>query len=182
MNIYNDTYVEQLVVRNDGMKRIFKKIGAVIAALALIVLTYLFLYLVFPFFFAVIIILLFFALKYSNVEYEYIVTNGDLDIDRIQGRRRRRRAHSTNATSISLMAPYREPFISEYVQGGMKPLDVSSSPMSPNRYFFISGADEDTRALVIFEPNEKVLAAMKKYLGPRLKGDIITGAPAGEQP
>lgn len=178
MNVYNDTYVEQLVSRDGGMKRTIKKLGLIAAAAALIFLSYLFLYLVFPFFFAVILILLFFAMKYSNVEYEYTVTNGDLDIDRIQGRRRRRRAHSAAAASISVMAPYREPFISEYIRSDMKPLDASASTSSPNRYFFISGADEESRKLVIFEPNEKIVSAMKKYLGRRLRGDGIPGEQA----
>ena len=41
-----------------------------------------------------------------NVEYEYIVTNGELDIDRIIARRGRKRMINIKTNAYELIAPY----------------------------------------------------------------------------
>lgn len=168
MQIYRDTFVEQLIVRDNKTKRILLKTGAVILAIVLILASYLFLYLVFPFFFAVIIILLFFAFKYTGLEFEYSFTNGDVDIDKIRGRRRRRNVLSTNCSLITVLAPMTEENLSRYAGSGDTVLDVSISEKSEGRWFFMTGGEEGPTR-VIFNPNERLLEAFRIYLGSRMK-------------
>ena len=166
MNTYNDTFVEHIVRRKRGGAELLMKIGYVILALILIGLAYWFLTSFFPFFFAVILILLFFAFKYTVKEFEYSFINGDVDVDRIDGKRRRRTVLSVNCREIASMAPCEKG--TEISGDFTQTFDYSEGKGCPGRWYFIVEREDESRLLVYFSPNERLLNAFKLYLGRKM--------------
>lgn len=99
-----------------------------------------------------------------RVEFEYIVTNGDLDIDKIVAKRKRTRLYSVNAKEIEIMAPADDPeFLREQQNINItERTDVSSGNPQARRYFAVF-VKEGKRILVIFEPTRKMLKIFKRY-------------------
>jgi hypothetical protein len=105
-----------------------------------------------------------------NLEYEYIVTNGEMDVDRIMGRRTRRRMFTVDCRNFDILAPYKPEYKSEYESQTISSVvDVSSHFSAPGRWFAVYNAKDGKRTLLIFEPNEKMLEAFRKYIRNKVK-------------
>ncbi len=98
-----------------------------------------------------------------NVEYEYIVTNGDLDIDMIVSKRKRKRIFSANCKEFEIVAPVKSSSFSQHVQSIKNRIDASSSIDSPDAYF-ATLTYNNNKTLVIFEPDERMLKNFKIYI------------------
>ena len=103
------------------------------------------------------------ALKLSqkfNVEYEYILTNGDLDIDKIINQSDRNRILTIKCSEIEAVGQYKE---------GMQlhgKRFVCCNPGEDNYYLIAREKDEGVVCLV-FAPNEKMKKGIKTFL-PRI--------------
>lgn len=95
-----------------------------------------------------------------NVEFEYIVTNGDLDIDKIISKRKRKRIFSANCKEFDIVARTGSNSFSQSVQAMKSRIDASSTPGSPDA-FFITTNYKGEKTLVIFEPDERMLNSFK---------------------
>lgn len=98
-----------------------------------------------------------------NVEYEYIVTNGDLDIDMIVAKRKRKRIFSANCKEFEIVAPVKSSSFSQQVQSIKNRIDACSSADSPDAYFIVLNHNNN-RTLVIFEPDERILKNFRVYI------------------
>lgn len=98
-----------------------------------------------------------------NVEYEYVVTNGDLDIDKIISQRKRKRIFSANCKDFDIVARVKSNSFSQTVQSIKNRIDASSSIDSPDA-FFVTLNYKGEKTLVIFEPDEKMLNNFKVYI------------------
>lgn len=101
-----------------------------------------------------------------NVEYEYIVTNGELDIDRIIARRGRKRMINVKTTAYELIAPYDDAHRAAYENGNfVKTVDARSSVNAEEGVWFIIADIRDTgRVRILFEPTPKMLKIFSDYL------------------
>jgi hypothetical protein len=99
----------------------------------------------------------------KNVEYEYIVTNGDLDIDMIVAKRKRKRIFSANCKEFEIVAPVKSSSFSQQVQSIKNRIDASSSPDAPGAYF-ATLVHNNSRTVVIFEPDERILKNFRTYI------------------
>lgn len=105
-----------------------------------------------------------------NLEFEYIVTNGEMDVDKIMGRTTRKRLLTVDCRNFDILAPYKEEYRSEYTsQTIVSTIDVSSHPQAPGRWFAIFHAKDGLRTLLIFEPNEKMLDAFRIFIRGKIK-------------
>ena len=111
---------------------------------------------------------LYFLFRRNFVEYEYIFTNGDIDIDKITGKSRRKRQLSFNCSNIEMMAVLGDEKYRHNFEHGdfQKKQDFSSGVAGRKRYFAIVNAKEKGRQLIVFEPNEQMLEAIK-HAAPR---------------
>jgi len=110
-------------------------------------------------------------LRRLNLEYEYIVTNGEMDIDKIMGRSSRKRLMTVDCRNFDILAPCKPEFTREYQSHSVADIvDVSSHPDAPGRWFAVFNAKDGKRTLLIFEPSEKMLDAFKKYIRSKIKG------------
>ncbi|MCL1806397.1 MAG: DUF6106 family protein [Oscillospiraceae bacterium] len=105
-----------------------------------------------------------------NLEFEYIVTNGEMDVDRIMGRRTRKRMFTVDCRNFDILAPYKPEYKNEYEsQTISNVVDVSSHTEAPGRWFALYNAKDGKRTLLIFEPSEKMLEAFRKYIRSKIK-------------
>ncbi len=102
-------------------------------------------------------------LSARNVEYEYIVTNGDLDIDKIVSRRKRKRIFSANCKEFDVVAPVKSDSYNRSAQEIKKRIDASSSIDSADAWF-VSLNYKGEKTIVIFEPDERMLKNFKIYI------------------
>jgi hypothetical protein len=162
-----DTFIEKLVAR--------KKTAVDFIIIALVVLVMLFA--LFVFFMTNIRIgmgidlLLVVGLIYlgirlitsRSVEYEYIVTNGDLDIDMIVAKRKRKRIFSANCKEFEIVAPVKSSSFSQQAHDVKNRIDAASSVDSPDAYF-IALTQNNNKTLVVFEPDERMLKNFRIYI------------------
>ena len=97
----------------------------------------------------------------QNVEFEYCVTNGDIDVDKIVARRKRVRLVSVAGRKVRALAPY-DP---------QKPLGkfqrtviVAPSLQEEGLWYFTYHSKKNGDTLVVFMPDERVLAALYEGL------------------
>lgn len=105
-------------------------------------------------------------ITHYNVEYEYILTNGDIDIDKITAKRKRKRVLSFSTKEFEIVAPYKQG------ENYTNVLDLGTRNYE-NAYYAVFSKDGQKKTLV-FNPPQKMIEAMKTY-SPRtvhLKGEI----------
>lgn len=98
-----------------------------------------------------------------NVEFEYIVTNGEIDIDKITSRRRRKRIFSASCKEFDIVSRVKSNSFSQSVQSIKKRIDASSSIDSPDA-FFATLNYKGEKTLLIFEPDERMLNNFKFFI------------------
>jgi len=98
-----------------------------------------------------------------NIEYEYIVTDGDLDIDMIIAQRKRRRIFSANCKEFDVVAPYRGQNQDSRLGNATKQIKAVSSMESKDVYFITLNYNGE-RTAVFFEPDERILKAFKTFI------------------
>lgn len=97
-----------------------------------------------------------------NIEFEYIVTNGDLDIDMIISQRKRKRIFSSGSKSFEVLAKVSSAYYTQQVASTKKKLMYARSMQSDN-LFFIQIRYKNENTVLYFEPSEKMLKSFKKY-------------------
>ncbi len=168
-----DTFLEYLVQKKPTGLDVLKKIGFILLAtlVSLIVIvifnftqlsqfigSFSLLLVVGAFYGAYILI------RNSNLEFEYIFTNGDLDIDKIKGRQTRKRLTSLSCKNIECMAKLDDPmYAAEFKNQSIETkFDAVYDPAAGNVYAVLYRAKEK-QCLLTFQPPEKLVEAMKKF-------------------
>lgn len=107
-----------------------------------------------------IIYLGYYLITQRNIEYEYIVTNGDLDIDIIIAKRKRKRIFSATAKDFELVASCSSEHFNSEIKNAKNIIHTEGSKDLKDLYF-ISLNYKGNKTVVIFEPDEKVLNSLK---------------------
>lgn len=98
-----------------------------------------------------------------NVEYEYIVTNGDLDIDMIISKKKRKRIFSSSCKVFDIVAPVKSSSYTQEVQSIKNKINATGSIDSPDAYF-ATLTYNNSKTVVLFEPDERMLKNFKIYI------------------
>ncbi|MCL2081020.1 MAG: DUF6106 family protein [Oscillospiraceae bacterium] len=160
-----DVFIEHLVAKKKTGSARLKGMAYIFALVILIAVTLMVDILIMLLPAAVIggIWLVFRLIRNLDMEFEYIVTNGELDIDRIVGRRKRKRLLTIHSRSFEILAPDRPQYFSEYERAEFKQrIDASSGAGAP-RFFAVGPSKEGGRLLLYFEPNARMLEAFRTY-------------------
>jgi hypothetical protein len=102
-------------------------------------------------------------IRNMNVEYEYIVTNGDLDIDMIIAQRKRKRVFSGNCKDFDVVAKMTSGQFNNNTDSIKKRINAVTAMDSPDVYFLTTVKD-GSKVLVFFEPHPKMIESFKKYI------------------
>ena len=109
----------------------------------------------------------YYLISNMNIEYEYIVTNGEVDVDKIMAKRRRKRLLTANARTFESFGLYRE---QDHAEKDYTSRVYASESMDENSsYFAVFTHAKLGKTLLVFTPDERVLDALKKYI-PRQAG------------
>ena len=103
-----------------------------------------------------------------NVEYEYILTNGELDVDKILAQRTRTRLFTLKCSDIEAVGKY---------TNGMKlnengTVYMCCNPDDEDAYFFRARDKKGKPLCIVMAPNEKMKEAIKPYLSRIIQRDL----------
>ena len=103
----------------------------------------------------------YFVLPKLAIEYEYVFCDGQVDFDRISGGAKRKTMLRVDFEKLVVIAPKNSHALDGYRHNGVTVKDFSSLEEKARVYgMVISGGEKPT--IIYFEPNEKMLTAMKQ--------------------
>jgi hypothetical protein len=153
------------VIKKKTFKDYLISFGIVLAGI-IITLAVGFIEFLVPFWFIIAAAVVYFMYQFItllNIEYEYIVTNGDLDIDKIINRKRRKRIFSANCKDFEILARLKGGLNDRRIQNINNRIFAVSS-MDAENVFFAILIYKGERTVVFFEPNEKMLNSFKLFI------------------
>ncbi len=169
---YNDTFVEEVVARQDIPSWKPIRLGTYVVTFLLGVIFVITLPAVTQtpqVVFAVLLLFLGFGLLsyhysyYLQVEFEYAMTNKDLDFFVIYAQKKRKNLLSFQVEDIVVCAPSMTKWVRPYAGSGIKTFDCTSHREGTPFYtliYFDRKKGENRR--VFFEPKEALLSALKR--------------------
>nr|WP_319488163.1 DUF6106 family protein [uncultured Caproiciproducens sp.] len=104
----------------------------------------------------------YYLISSRSLEYEYSVTNGDITIDKIINRRKRKRVISIDAHDIESFEKYGRDRHQKKTHSAR--INASENENGKDAWCFTTRHSQKGNILVLFNPNEKVLAAIKPFL------------------
>ncbi len=177
----DSTFLEKIVSKRNDASDNIKKIGIVIGV---IVIFFIAIGIDFLRMFAPILIIgsvwgAWWLITSMNKEYEYIVTDNYLDVDCIIAQRKRLRIFSGDAKEFEICARMNTDLYREYARGDIKVLNLAPTENKEINYFLVTvnkakkAKTKGQKVIVIFEPSEKMIPAIKKYNPSKIKIDGI---------
>lgn len=161
-----DIFIEKLVKKQRTPKDTLKALGLILASLIIVFFIIPLIPFVKGFLIFFIVAIPFFAyyvIKSQNIEYEYAYTNGELDVDRIVAESRRKRLLSVDCKDFEIVAKVSSDKYSDEYRKIPNKVEAVSSMTSPDVYFAVFEND-GKRTILYFEPNDKMIEAMWKYI------------------
>lgn len=173
----SDTFMEYLIKKKSTPKDILFKVLIVLAA----VLLSLVLFIISPILgaFSMIGYLIVVGVVYGafrlvtslNVEYEYVLTNGDLDVDKIVNRNARKRLVSVKCSSFETFGKYKA---AEHQNKNYKTrLMVCSSPEDENVWYAGFRHSKYGHTLLVFNASQKMLEALRTFIPKQLAFEVF---------
>ncbi len=166
-----DNYSEQLVSkqRSKGDK---VKLAAIALGSVLLATVFMFLAIttfIFSFVIPAVIILFVgvWLMGNQSIEYEYIITNGEMDIDKIIGKRKRKRMITLDLKSAEDFAPY-PPEEDKSADATVH----ASNGLEQDAYYLLVSHSGYGMVKLIFNPNEKMKEAITQELPNALRVKI----------
>ncbi len=167
-----DVFFEQIVVKQNTSADLLKKIGLVVATL-LVIFICLFILPIIPgvvgqifgsfgiFLAAGAVYGSYYLLSSMSIEYEYILTNGEIDIDKIIARKRRKRLITINVREFTEFGVYDA---SKNYGNVQSTILACSTQNDHDNYYAILDHTKFGKTIVVFTPNEKILTNLKQYV------------------
>lgn len=112
---------------------------------------------------AAVIYAMYFLISSVNVEYEYILTNVELDVDSIMNQKRRKRLATFSIKQLEAWGKGSDHSFSKYMESkSLKKIYACIDAKDPDVYFVVYNND-DEKAMLLFNPNEKILKRIEFY-------------------
>ena len=111
-------------------------------------------------------------MRQQSIEYEYTMVDSEITVDRIRGKSRRKNVLAVDSKKFEILASVAGRHQDEFKRNkGMKKYDVSSSDDSPSRWFAVFNDKNGHRAMLIFEPDQRMIDAVKIFVPRRVFDD-----------
>jgi len=173
-----DIFIEQLVKRSSKGIYLLMKIGIVIGALALsgVLLLYspyiLGSFATFGFMLGFGVLYLGYMLLTSlNVEFEYIITNGEVDVDKIVAQRKRTRLENFKCKEVEAIGLYKKAEHANRQYGKVIKACIDEND-EKNTWYVNYRSPKNGNTLLIFTPSNEVLKTIKPILPRLLQKDV----------
>lgn len=164
-----DVFLEQIVAKKRTGQDTLKIVGIILAALILIFAALFILPALVPMLSSLSLLIAagviygaWYLLSTTSVEYEYILTNGEIDVDKIIARRKRKRLITVNTRNFTEFGPYRP----QQHQGKQYSATIFAcvAPDAPNTYYAVTDHPKYGHCMLVFNPNEKILTHAKQFI------------------
>ncbi len=161
-----DIFLEKIVKRKKNIADGLVTVSIILSALILVlfILSLQFLQAFAPLLVVGIGYLAYMFIRNRNVEYEYIVTNGDLDIDMIIAQRKRKRVFSGSCKDFEIVAKMTSGQYNNSYDNIKKRINAVTTMDSQDVYFLVSTKEGGEKVLIFFEPHAKMVESFKKYI------------------
>ena len=157
-----DVFIEQIIKKRFGPKDYLTVTASILGGLAAILLSWIFVASFASIVFIAVCVGEYYLISSRNLEFEYSVTNGDISMDKIINRRSRKRMISIDAHDIETMGKYNS---EEHRQKSYDArIFVSENDDGRDAWYFTGHHQKKGNVLVVFNPEEKVLLAIKPFL------------------
>lgn len=158
-----DVFIEQLVSKRRKTTDILLKFGIGFGAVLLALVAFYFLTvfglgMISIVIAGVLIYIGFYFITAMDVEYEYIVTNGEIDIDKIAAKRKRKRLLSVKVNTFEKFGE----FSTAPPTTGLTVIDASGNEFA--QYYADFRHTKYGNARLIFSPDERTLTAIKPFV------------------
>lgn len=161
-------YLEQMVRREGTVMDWVKRIGMLLGGFIICALAMVFISSFFPIIFVVVVWAIWILWRRLSREYEYIYTDGNLDIDCVYHRSNRRSMVSIDCKEFEIIAPAQDPsYQAVFNKKYDKVLDAGRGGIRDTTYIAICNREGNSLKM-LFEPNERMLSAIKKYMPRKL--------------
>lgn len=119
--------------------------------------------------------LAFWYAKRMYVEYEYSITNGDFDIDRIVAKSKRERVISTSCADFQEFGVYDEKTKERISHREFDSKVIAANVGDDGLYYAVVTHKKAGTVLLVIEPNERILSALKKFLPRTVQSNVFSG-------
>lgn len=165
-----DAFIEKLVKRQKTSKDTLFSIGVVIAALIIVfgviplipIVRNLWIFFLFLFAY-----LAYYLIRSRNIEFEYSLTNSELDVDKIIDQKKRKHVISVDCRDFEVMARINSDKFTQDIKTIKNRIEAVSSMSSPDVYFAVF-EDKGLKTVLFFEPNEKMIEVIARYIPRKL--------------
>lgn len=159
-----DTFIEQLVKKQSTGIDILKKVGIGLGAAVICVVAAPFILSQFGSFAMLLCAAaIWFAVRLisaQNVEYEYIVTNGELDVDKIMAKRTRKRLITVKFSTFKTFELYKP----AQLQGTFAAKIIAcDNPTLPTTYSATFNHPKFGECILVFSPEPRIVDEVNKY-------------------
>lgn len=161
----DEVYIEQLVKEDKQLQGILLRVAMIVGSLILWFLAFISPIRQYILILVTVLCCLVVWIFWRRVmrEYEYIYTNGHLDVDVIFSRMSRKHLVSIDCRELQLLASAQEPRYQHlYQKKYTVEIHAGTGTIGEGTYIALAKKGEKTLKLV-FDPNERLLAAIKKY-------------------
>jgi len=169
-----DSFIEKIVQKKKDPKDYFISFGIIFAAIivALAVLFILTQYIAqFAFLLSIGAIYLGIRLQSrTNVEFEYLVTNGSLDIDKIISQRKRVRIFSADCKEFEALGRVKSKNYGPHISNGAEIIFAGTNMASENLYF-VSLSYKGKKTVLYFEPDQRMLDSFRRFIPSKILRD-----------
>lgn len=167
--MYQDTYVEQVVKRTVRRQEITVKNILLVLLIFFALTTVFVVHIICPFLLIVFGILYYRQMCRVSTEYEYLYVQGTLEIDRVRFQSRRKNMAVINMPEVLTVAPKDSQKALAYDHGQMSVMHFESKDPQAQTFVLIARMKgKDKQVKIIWEPNQKLLEAMKSSIPDRI--------------
>lgn len=166
-----DVFVEQIIKKKFGPKDYLFFLLVLLAGMVIMCAALFYIPHFFPLLLIVVFALAYYLISSRNLEFEYSVTNGDITIDKIINRRKRKHIISADARNIEKMGKYNPE--EHKNKNYSKRIFVSINDSGQGGWYISLRHSELGNVLVVFDPDERVLNAIKPFISRQVSMDAF---------
>jgi len=106
----------------------------------------------------------------TNIEFEYLVTNGALDIDKIISQRKRVRIFSADCKEFDAIGRVKSKNYGPHVTNGAEQIFAGTNMASESLYF-VNMSYKGKKTVLFFEPDQRMLDSFRRFIPSKILRD-----------
>ena len=169
-----DAFIEKIVQKKKGTQDYLISFGIILASffVAFSILVFLMTFIQqFAFLLAIGAVYLGIRLQSrTNIEYEYLVTNGSLDIDKIISQRKRVRIFSSDCKEFDALGRVKSRNYGPHVSNGAEVIFAGTNMASESLYF-VTLSYKGKKTVLYFEPDQRMLDSFRRFIPSKILRD-----------